>query len=87
MHLSADATLTSIKTVRAKRDSQGVVTEEPGLLLSFQIPVSVLSVAKLGLLLRAVDHDVELAVTDAQTTFGLSEDGRALEAEAVGAGR
>lgn len=78
MHVAFEGTLVKVATRRAKKDKDGVVTEEPGISVTVDLPVSVLSVSQLGTLLRAMDREVSVDLSDGQTEFGVGSDGREL---------
>ena len=73
MRLSFDATLTKISTKRAKRDREGVVVEEPAIAVTVDVPVSSLSPASLGALLRAMDRELRVELDDGQLGFEMIE--------------
>lgn len=83
MQMNTVATLAKIGTKRAKRDAQGIVVEEPAVLIQLEVPISNLDKDDLAGLLRAVDQDVELVVRSPQRGFAV-KDG-ALVPEPVGA--
>lgn len=73
MHVSFDATLTKAATKRAKRDKDGIVTEEPAISITVEVPVSAISAGSLGALLRAMDREVRVELDDGQLGFDIAE--------------
>lgn len=75
------AVLAKVSTKRAKRDSNGIVTEEPAIAVTIEVPISQLEPRVLGDLLRCVDRELEVALVDPQQSFAPSRDGGVLTIE------
>lgn len=73
MRVEINATLTKVSTKRAKFDKDGQMVEEPGVVLSFEMPVTVLQPRQLGALLRAVEREMTVELDDHQASFDVSD--------------
>jgi hypothetical protein len=75
MHVQFEGTLASVRTKRAKRDKDGIVTEEPAIAVTLEVPVSAISPAGLGSLLRAMERGFTVALDDGQRSFDVVDRG------------